>query len=344
MQAFYRTLKLLFLIIFLILLSSASLIVGNEVGCRKSVEQFGFTEISQKNNIIPSDEVIFSNLLEIQRAIIYANYAKVLDRGEPHNFGHLSSIWNYWQSVCKITQISELFGGFSRTGIREIYAVSIDMTWSLIARSAYEGTIGRLFATIDGSRKTNLEIAFQNQALAFSSAYFNGYEKVWSYEDDLKILTEIESKNPRDYERKLFFYLRNRLSYWKQSLFFDSEQDQKQNNFVFMIEISGITAFQIHQMREVNFTGYHNNNLIVEIENLSLLESLEKIVQVGGSIVRINGFEKVWVVTQTSNNERSNLETILKFSETSQDIVSLKLLDAAEFTATISKGDILKAL
>ena len=76
----------------------------------------------------------------------YDDYAQVISAGDPHEFGYMQAIGGFWSSLCALSHESAEHGGFTTQSKQTIYVIGVSFTAELLAKAAYEETLGRLAA------------------------------------------------------------------------------------------------------------------------------------------------------------------------------------------------------
>ena len=84
----------------------------------------------------------------------YDDYAKVISEGDPHEFGFISAIRGFWSSLCELSYASADHGGFPTETKQMVYTIGVSFTAELLAKAAYEETVGRL-VTLTGTNRAH---------------------------------------------------------------------------------------------------------------------------------------------------------------------------------------------
>ena len=95
----------------------------------------------------------------------YDGLAEALKTGDEHHFPYLRSIAGFWRSTCALTRVAGEHGGADGGTRTMIATIGVSFTAEMLAKAAYEETIGRLTAWIRGPRKTP-----QDRAIAATAA------------------------------------------------------------------------------------------------------------------------------------------------------------------------------
>ena len=73
----------------------------------------------------------------------YDDYAAVIAEGDPHDYGYLRAIAGFWQALCPLKEQAETMGPVTFDTKLTIYTIGVSFTAELLAKAAYEETLGR---------------------------------------------------------------------------------------------------------------------------------------------------------------------------------------------------------
>lgn len=133
----------------------------------------------------------------------YADYAEVIRTGDPHDFGFLSSVAGFWSSTCALSQASGPHGGFPWETKQMVYTIGVSFTAELLAKAAYEETLGRLFATLRGEGRAPLDDLSARQAADYAVFLQQTPWYKWDFNRDASDLEAAATDSLRDRERRL---------------------------------------------------------------------------------------------------------------------------------------------
>lgn len=141
-----------------------------------------------------------------------ADYAAVLAAGDPHEFGFWGALEGYWTGLCGITERAAAEGGLSTASRKAIYARGAGFTASMLARAAYEETLGRLMTIVRGPAKAPLDGVVAAQAAAAARGLAGPAGRGLDYGAAARELIAANSGAPRDYERMIALNIGYRAS------------------------------------------------------------------------------------------------------------------------------------
>jgi hypothetical protein len=92
--------------------------------------------------------------------IVYAydGLAHVLRTGDEYTFDYLGSIGRFWSSACTLTRVAGRHGGADWGTRSMIHTIGVSFTAEMLAKAAYEETIGRVTAWFRGPHKTPQDV------------------------------------------------------------------------------------------------------------------------------------------------------------------------------------------
>lgn len=100
----------------------------------------------------------------------YDGLAHTLARGDEHEFHYLRSISSFWGSACALTRVAGQHGGADWGTRSMVHTIGVSFTVEMLAKAAYEETIGRITAWVRGPRRTP-----QDQAVAKAAADYAAF-------------------------------------------------------------------------------------------------------------------------------------------------------------------------
>ncbi|SLN11022.1 hypothetical protein ROA7450_00053 [Roseovarius albus] len=202
MRWLWKWLKRIVLVVALVVVGLALPVGYNELACvRKPVE-------SEYAAILPPDQhrAESRTLLTYPEWHIvhaYDDYAKVIETGDPHEFGYWQAVRGFWSSLCELSYASADHGGFPGETKQMVYVIGVSFTAELLAKAAYEETLGRVTTWLRGEERAPLD----NLSALQSADYANFLQQVpwykWDFRADAAALKENASGASRDTERRL---------------------------------------------------------------------------------------------------------------------------------------------
>lgn len=133
----------------------------------------------------------------------YDDYAKVISEGDPHEFGFISAIRGFWSSLCELSYASADHGGFPVETKQMVYTIGVSFTAELLAKAAYEETVGRLVTLTRDAPRAPLDDVSARQAAAYAEFLQQVPWYQWDFAMDAQELADRTTGSLRDTERLL---------------------------------------------------------------------------------------------------------------------------------------------
>lgn len=132
----------------------------------------------------------------------YADYAEVIRTAAPHDFGFLQAIGGFWSSTCALSQASGPHGGFPWETKQMVYTIGVSFTAELLAKAAYEETVGRLFVALRAADRAPLDDLSARQAADYAVFLQQTPWYKWDFTRDAAELEVAATDALRDRERR----------------------------------------------------------------------------------------------------------------------------------------------
>lgn len=87
----------------------------------------------------------------------YEGYAETLRTDPPHGFGYVSAIRGFWSSACGVKAKADELGEAGFNSKATIYTIGASFTLEMLAKAAYEETLGRIFRLFGTSPQDAVE-------------------------------------------------------------------------------------------------------------------------------------------------------------------------------------------
>ncbi|MGR3743038.1 MAG: hypothetical protein ACU0BC_02595 [Pseudooceanicola nanhaiensis] len=133
----------------------------------------------------------------------YDDYAQVIATGDPHDFGFLRAVTQYWRSLCALSRRSGPMGGVDGETKQLVYVIGVSFTLELAAKAAYEETLGRIATWIRGPEHSPLDDLSARQARDYATFLQQTPWYRWDFPGDAAALGAADTGTLRDAERRL---------------------------------------------------------------------------------------------------------------------------------------------
>jgi hypothetical protein len=236
----------------------------------------------------------------------YDDYAEVIRTGAPHQFGFLSSIGGFWSSLCALSQASGGHGGFDWTTKQTIYTIGVSFTAELLAKAAYEETLGRAATLLRGSDRAPLDDLSAQQASDYATFLQQVPWYKWDFTRDAAALDAAATNSLRDVERAwaLGIEYRVKAAYAKviEAAVASVGADQLRLRAV----VTGMTEAALATLPDTQVIATRPEGVEIEAPRYRVFTRLaETIAAAGGSFVEIAGNDDIMftVVTEAATME-----------------------------------------
>jgi hypothetical protein len=133
----------------------------------------------------------------------YADYAEVIRTADPQDFGFLAAIRGFWSSTCALAKASGPYGGFPWETKQMVYTIGVSFTAELLAKAAYEETVGRVFTLLRRAERAPLDDLSARQAADYAVFLQETPWYKWDFRRDAVELEAAATESLRDRERRV---------------------------------------------------------------------------------------------------------------------------------------------
>ncbi|PSL19344.1 hypothetical protein [Shimia abyssi] len=133
----------------------------------------------------------------------YEDYAKVIETGDPHEFGYLRAIGGFWSSLCVLSKASADLGPVDGGTKQMVHVIGVSFTAELLMKAAYEETLGRIAAALRGAPRAPLDDLSADQAAKYARFLQQTPWYQWPFETDATDLKSNNTGSLRDRERAI---------------------------------------------------------------------------------------------------------------------------------------------
>ena len=125
-----------------------------ELGCRARPGVQGYRPVITDPAFQRTETNTYLTYPEWHIVFAYDGLAQTLKSGDEHSFDYVRSVAGFWGSTCALMRIAREQGGAEPDTRVMIHTIGASFTVEMLAKAAYEETIGRLTAWWRGPRKT----------------------------------------------------------------------------------------------------------------------------------------------------------------------------------------------
>lgn len=202
MRRIWTWLKRLVLLAILLIVLLLLPIGYNELACIPKTKDNDYAALLPPEHHRPESRTLLT-YPEWHIVHAYDDYAKVISKDDPHDFGYFRSVRGFWSSLCELSYASARHGGFPGETKQMVYTIGVSFTAEMLAKAAYEETIGRLVTLIRGETRAPLDDLSAEQARSYAKFLQQIPWYKWDFAADAKALKAQSSGTIRDIERRL---------------------------------------------------------------------------------------------------------------------------------------------
>jgi hypothetical protein len=224
----------------------------------------------------------------------YDDYAEVIRTGDPHQFGFLSSITGFWSSLCALSQASGEHGGFDWMTKQTAYTIGVSFTAELLAKAAYEETLGRAATWIRGDARAPLDDLSAQQASDYATFLQQVPWYQWDFTRDAAALDAASTGTFRDTERRLALGIEYRVKAAYARVIAAAVASVGADQLRLRAVVTGISAEALAALPGVQVTATRPEGIEIEAPRYRAFTRLATaIAAAGGSFVEIAGNDDI---------------------------------------------------
>ncbi|MEM7718125.1 MAG: hypothetical protein AAF222_02910 [Pseudomonadota bacterium] len=243
----------------------------------------------------------------------YDEFAKVISTGDPHEFGYVRSIVDFWTTLCPLAERSAELGGFNTTSKMTIYTIGVSFSAELLAKAAYEETLGRVATLLRGENRAVLDDIYAAQAAEYA-LYL--HQTPWYYRDfraDRTVLQTAGGESFRDQERRIAIGLEYGVKAAYGDILEAAVAATGEDATRMQVAIAGLTRDQIEALPDVAIVEEAADFTIVETERYRIFTRLAaQIAAQGAEFVEIAGNDDIMFTALS--NQPTHPDAIFSFA------------------------------
>lgn len=153
-KGLWRLFKRLLLAVLLLLILMSVPVGYVELFCRAYPDQAAYDPLITTSEFQRAEANSYLTYPEWHIVYAYEGLANVLETGDEHQFGYISSVTGFWSSFCDLNRTANRHGGGDISTRGTVHTIGVSFTFEMAMKALYEETLGRLFAFIRGPEKT----------------------------------------------------------------------------------------------------------------------------------------------------------------------------------------------
>jgi hypothetical protein len=271
----------------------------------------------------------------------------VLKTGDEHAFDYSGSISRFWSSTCALTRVASRHGGADWDTRSMIHTIGVSFTVEMLAKAAYEETIGRATAWLRGPRKTAQDAvisgiaadyaAFLRQTPWYEYPFTRKARELWSPPAGLSL---------RGWERRVGIGLEFEVKSVYARVIAGAVAATGQAQLVIRSVVSGLDAAALRRIHGVTVVARLGDGFEIETPRYDLFTGiLVEIARQGGVIREIAGNDEI-MVSLTVRDGAAPLQHGAVIWRMKRDgmpgerlLVNVRMADLAAFLRTYPRGE-----
>ena len=282
--------------------------------------------------------------------IVYAydGLARVVKTGDEHAFDYVDSISRFWGSTCSLMRVAGRHGGADWDTRSMIHTIGVSFTVEMLAKAAYEETVGRVTAWLRGSQKTpqdaviagiaNDYAAFLRQTPWYQYPFTSKARELWTPPAGLSL---------RGWERRIGIGLEFEVKAGYAKVLAGAVAATGQAQLIIRSVVSGLDEAALRGIQDVKVVGRRGNGFEIETPRYDLFTRiLVAIAKQGGAIQEIGGNDEIMVSLTVPDGAAASVQYATVLYRMKRDgipgdrlLVNVRMADLAAFLRTYPLGD-----
>lgn len=226
----------------------------------------------------------------------YEDFAKVLETGDEHAFGFLSSVTGFWSSYCALNRMADAHGGADWPTRQMIYTIGTSFNIEMAAKALYEETIGGLAALIRGDAKTPQDTVAAEMAADYGAFLHQTPWYEFPFDEWTSRLWAAPTTGLRSWERRLALGGEWKAKQAYAGLIKGAVESTGKDELRIRSVVADVPADQLASLPGVSVIGTQDGRSIIDSDRYAAYTILLKqIAFAGGNMVEIAGNDDIMV-------------------------------------------------
>lgn len=204
----------------------------------------------------------------------YDDYAQVITTGDPHEFGFVRAIAGFWTSLCDLSRAAADHGGVDGPTRQMVYTIGVSFTAELLAKAAYEETLGRIFTLLRGPDLAQADHLSAEQAAAYARFLQQVPWYQWDFAADRAALSALAPQGLRDRERQFALRAEARVKAGYARLIARAVQSVGADALRLQMIVTGVEAARVADWPDVTLVAATDGGLRIETPRYRALTGL----------------------------------------------------------------------
>lgn len=273
-----------------------------ELACTGEVQDDGYQPIITQEEWQRAESRTLMTYPEWHIVHVYDDYAKVIISGDPHDFRFMRAIAGFWGTLCPLSERSAQMGGVTGDSKMTIYTIGVSFTAELLAKAAYEETIGRLATMLRGADRAPLDDLSAGQAADYAVFLQQVPWYQWDFARDRSALKAAATDALRDRERAFALGLEYSAKGAYAQVIAQAVEGIGADELRLRSVVAGLSEDQLRAIDGVEVVGRDPKGVMIETDRYRAYTNLlQRLAQAGGDMVEIAGNDTI-LFTAISGN------------------------------------------
>ena len=224
----------------------------------------------------------------------YDDYATVISAGDPHEYGFLRGIAGFWQALCPLKARAEEMGPVTFDTRLTIYTIGVSFTAELLAKAAYEETLGRVATWIRGPDRARLDDVSARHAFTYAEFLQQVPWYRWDFDAARADLAAEATGAFRDRERRVALGLEYRVKAAYARVLTAAMAGMAPDALRMRSVVTRVTAGDLDGVAGVEVVGTLPEGVVIETDRYRLFTLLvQKLAADGARFVEIAGNDEI---------------------------------------------------
>ncbi len=289
----FRWVKRLVLLLLLLAIGLLAPVGYVELACRSDIQANDYAAILPETHHRAEGRTLMT-YPEWHIVHAYDDYAEVISTNDPHEFGYLKSIGGFWSSLCALSETVGDHGGFDWPTKQMVYVIGVSFTAELLAKAAYEETLGRVATWIRGSARAPLDDLSARQARDYAAFLRQVPWHQWDFRRDVGELETANSGGFRDRERRFALGVEYSVKASYADVIAAAVESIGPDALTLRMVVRGLSAGELSALDGVTVVGTRPEGMEIETPRYrELTHLLADMAKAGAEFVEIAGNDDI---------------------------------------------------
>ena len=273
-----------------------------EIACQRPATASGYTPIITDPAWQRAESRTLMTYPEWHIVHAYDDYAKVIATGDPHDFGYVRAIRGFWSSLCPLMEASANMGGITGETKLTIYTIGVSFTAEMLAKAAYEETLGRLATLIRGETRAPLDNLSAEQAAAYARFLQQVPWYKWDFLADAAALDAAATDSFRDRERDFALGTEYRAKAAYAGVIAQAVAEVGEDQLRLRSVVTGLSPEALAALDGVTVVEALPEGIVIETDRYRAFTRIaETIATAGGDFTEIAGNDRILYTALSAN-------------------------------------------